>query len=386
MSVHSVSLPPNAGTSRGPASAKKKKNKNGGADEPHVYSSADFHHIHDVHVDSTLIPHEGMLSGELSGAGYAAYEETQLRKVGGWSSHIHKKPDFNLDTAQLKRLMQIMDRVRSRKKFDSKLLNLSKAADRQKMRMKMLEELIVVEDQNFRNERVLACGCSDPMRFCIVGDEVRLRQELEVMRADKHVINQREIARGGRTLLHEAVGNGHLPIVRVLLSDFRANPNVATLLGWASPLHLAAEKNHRQIAAYLIAFGANLRAVDSFGRTPLHMVCSEHMLRLFIKYADRLDPNTKSTEGLLPSQHYAKYAGEERNPTLELLMQRFEDRVRSEAAKELRLLQQEEWDRQQSDANDFPLAISQNSSIVDSRDPNNPHKRSKNLYKYQKGK
>ena len=362
----------------------KKKDKKG--DLAHVYSSLDLHHIHDVHVDSSLISHEGILSGEMAGAGYAAYEEMQLRKIGSWANHIHKKPDFNLDTMQLKRLMQVMDRVRMRKKQDSQVLNLSKASDRQRKRMQLLEELIVEEDTKFRNERVLACGCSDPMRFCIVGDEFRLKQELEVMRADKHVINQREIARGGRTLLHEAVGNGHLPIVRVLLSDFHANPNVPTLVGWASPLHLAAEKNHRQIAAYLIAFGANLRAVDGFGRTPLHVVCSEHMLKLFIKYADRFDANVKSTEGLLPSQHYAKYAGEVRNPTLELLMQRFEDRMRSEAAKELRLLQEEEWDRRQGEALEFPLAISQNSSIVDSRDPNNPHKRTKNLYKYQRGK
>lgn len=352
------------------------------------YSSANLHRIHDVHIDSTIIPHEGIFSGEMSGAGFEAFERMKLGQVAGWGDHLHNKDkkrgdDFNLDSGQLKKLTQIMDRVRVRKKQDSKMLNLTKAADRRVMRMRLLEELVVTEDEQFRLTRVVDSRCSDPMRFAIIGDEYRLRQELEV--GTQKIVNQRETARGGRTLLHEAVGNGHLHIVRMLLGDFKANPNVATLLGWASPLHLAAEKNFRQIAAYLIAFGANMRALDAFGRTPLHMVNSEHMLKLFMKYADRFDPNTKSTEGLLPSQHYAKNCGDDRNPTHELMMSCFEDKTRFERSKELRLEQQAAFDKQQGDVADFPHAISQNSSIPDSKEPDNPHKRTKNLYHYKGG-
>lgn len=386
-----VALPPRQYSSPVPpkkvkGNAKAKK----GLPPDHVYSSLDLHHIHDVHVDSHALEHagysesaaKGILSGETAGDGFEDFERKAMGKLG-WGGHVRKaewgEEEFNLDTYQLKRLQQIMDRVRVRKKQSSAMANLFRAEDRRRYKMEQLQALIVEADESFRVERIIKSRCSDPMRFTCTGDEYRLRQELEVY--GKKSVNVRDVRMGGRTLLHEAVGRGYLHIVRMLLSDFQANPNIATLLGWTSPLHLAVEKNYRQIAAYLIAFGANLKATDSYGRVPFHLVKSIGMMKLLLKYTDLFNPYTTTTEGLLPSQHYAKYCPEvEKIGPLEVMLQRAEDRGRSEEATRLRLEQQAVFDRAQGIVQDFPYVISENSSVVDSKDP---LLRTKNAYHYK---
>ena len=387
-----VALPPSPGPGKGkqpkhqnpqqPA-VKGKKGKKG--TEPHVYSSLDLHHVHDVHVDSKLIAHEGMLSGDDAGDAFDDYERNVLSKIGSWGKKVRKaewgEEEFNLDTYQLRRLTQIMDRVRVRRKQESKMANLFRAEDRKRYRMELLQELVIKADESFRIERIIQSKCSDLMRYTCVGDETRLRQELEVY--GKKLVNVRDMKMAGHTLLHEAVGRGHMAIVRMLLSDYHANPNVATLMGWTSPLHLAVEKDLRQIAAYLIAFGANLRALDSKGRIPLHYVQSIPVMKLLLKYTSRFDPCTKSTEGLMPSEHYAKYTDPEVIiPPLTIMLEKAQEAARHEAAKLERLAQQSLYDRTQGIVEDFPLAISQNSSLIDSQNPG--ARGLKNAYKYRR--
>ena len=85
------------------AAVTNKKSKNS-KQEPHVYSSTDLHHIHNVHIDSKVIAHDGMLSGDTEGDAFEGYEIEVMRKVGHWGSHARKKDwgeeEFNLDTYQ----------------------------------------------------------------------------------------------------------------------------------------------------------------------------------------------------------------------------------------------------------------------------------------------
>lgn len=383
-----VALPPSPSPQKPKAAGKGKGTKPtvkfGKTKEPHVYSSLDFNHIHDVHVDSSLVSHQGLFTGEDSGEGYQDFERTQLNKIGSWGKKTRKAEwgdeEFNLDTFQLRRLQQIMDRVRIRKKQDSKMASLFRAEDRKRYRMELLQELIVKADESFRIERIIQSKCSDLMRYCCVGDEHRLRQELDVSK--KSLVNVRDMKMGGHTLLHEAVGRGYLHIVRMLLSDFHANPNVATLMGWTSPLHLAVERDFRQIAAYLIAFGANLRATDTKGCIPLHLVKSIHVMKLLLKYVDRFDPCTKSAEGLLPSEHYAKYADEESKiGPLEIMLEKAQSESAREAAKRERIEQQALFDRANGIVQEFPYATSLGSTVMNSKDPT--AKGTKNAYHYK---
>jgi hypothetical protein len=106
-------------------------------------------------------------------------------------------------------------------------------------------------------------------------------------------------------------------------------------------------------------------------------------MKLLLKYPDRFDPCTKSVEGLLPSEHYDKYCDPEIKITpLVIMMEKAQDKSRSEAAKLERIEQQALYDRANGITAEFPLAISQNSSIIDSKDPNN--RGIKNAYHYQK--
>jgi len=355
---------------KAPKQAAGKPRRDGGLSE-HTHSALkieqDLHHIHDVRMDHNAVKHSGLASGEDSGVVWEDVERDAMRKIG-WGKQARKKEwgeeEFNLDTRQLKRLQEIMDRVRVRQKQQSKLGSLHRAADRKAYRMERLQELVVSSNARFRADRVVQSGCSEVMRFCIAGDDARLRQELEVY--GKKIVDKRDMKWGGHTLLHEAVGRGHLHIVSMLLSDFHANPNVATLLGWSSPLHMAVERDLRQIAAYLIAFGANLRGLDSYGRIPLHLVKSVSVMKLLLKYKHLFDVDTKSAEGLYPSQHYDKYCEEEEKiPPLVLMLQQAENKASRDRAREEREAEEEAYNRAQGIVADFPLAISQNSTLVD---------------------
>jgi|GEM_PF-1336798 len=78
---------------------------------------------------------------------------------------------------------------------------------------------------------------------------------------------------GGRpvrhTLLHIAAQRGRLENVKFLLS-YGANPDARDPDQGATPLHLCAEGNHRDIAETLVKAGADVNAKDATGCTPLH--------------------------------------------------------------------------------------------------------------------
>ncbi len=111
-----------------------------------------------------------------------------------------------------------------------------------------------------------------------------------------------EVDEDGRTLLHWASSGGHLDMVELLLTTYKADPNTADEEQWTpllsassagalpvvrrlvaagarldartsaggTPLHYAASKGREHVAAFLVEQGASLTATDKRGDTPLH--------------------------------------------------------------------------------------------------------------------
>ncbi|KAF0696473.1 Aste57867_12768 [Aphanomyces stellatus] len=74
----------------------------------------------------------------------------------------------------------------------------------------------------------------------------------------------------GRAVLHEACMRGKKDVVEYLLARTDCDIEIRTMLGHATPLHLASQAGERSIAFLLLSHGANATARDRFGSTPLH--------------------------------------------------------------------------------------------------------------------
>lgn len=90
--------------------------------------------------------------------------------------------------------------------------------------------------------------------------------------------------------------------------------------GMATALHIAVEKNHRQIASLLITFGADVNAKDKYDFTPLHLVNKKLIYKLLMKFG--ADPLVRSRLGQLPSEAYEKRCHDDGlEPDLDMLKQ-----------------------------------------------------------------
>jgi hypothetical protein len=74
---------------------------------------------------------------------------------------------------------------------------------------------------------------------------------------------------GGCSALHLAAANGKARVCRYLVEDLGFPVNARSSAG-EMPLVLAARSGHTATAAYLLERGADPRAPDSRGQTPLH--------------------------------------------------------------------------------------------------------------------
>jgi len=89
---------------------------------------------------------------------------------------------------------------------------------------------------------------------------------LLVRGADIHAVDREEC-----TAFQFAIMRNHLDVVRVLLANGEAvNTKFAGLLG-GTLLHGAVASQHHEIAAYLLAHGADINREDDCGQTPLHL-------------------------------------------------------------------------------------------------------------------
>ena len=106
---------------------------------------------------------------------------------------------------------------------------------------------------------------------------------LSCLRDGSVKVNTRNPA-DGRALLHQAALLGNKPMIKVLLSEFGAVPNVRTFIGGDTPLHCAAKAGARACCFFLIQGGANTMAMNRMKQTPLHFAATKNTARILIEY------------------------------------------------------------------------------------------------------
>ena len=213
--------------------------------------------------------------------------------------------DKVLSVSQVKRLKRMITQ-----KSSAEFVRSDQAKNEQ--RMERAREEIHRRVLHQLDERLRKMSVSEAMLQTVLGDEYLVRLELDLR---LHPIDERSSATG-HTLLSEAASRGYVPIVRMLLKDFGADPNIPTLLGASSPLHLAVIGSHRQIAAMLIIHGADLEAEDRYGNCPFHFVSNIKVLRLLLKHGANILKKNKA--GLTPLQYYLQHTNPDRGELSEV--------------------------------------------------------------------
>ena len=93
--------------------------------------------------------------------------------------------------------------------------------------------------------------------------------------------------------IHRAAENDSLDVVNVLLALRPADIDVTDMNGF-TPLQTAAENGSLDVVKALLALGADIKATNGFGWTPLHAACCFTGYR-FIHQVTRHDPSTTVT-------------------------------------------------------------------------------------------
>jgi ankyrin repeat protein len=99
--------------------------------------------------------------------------------------------------------------------------------------------------------------------------------------------------------LHLAAWEGHTEIAALLIAN-GADVHMQNRFG-STPLHFAAEQNNKEIVALLIANGAKVNTSDIYGSIPLHSAVKcghKEVVELFI--AKAADVNSKMDKGYTP--------------------------------------------------------------------------------------
>jgi ankyrin repeat protein len=107
---------------------------------------------------------------------------------------------------------------------------------------------------------------------CIQGDLEKVKSIIS--KRGSEIANEQD--KTGYTCLHYAARNGHLNICRLLLINYRVNPNLKTLSCQSTPLHRAAYIGNFEIVQLLLEQKSNPHDKDCDGKTALHK-CVEQL-------------------------------------------------------------------------------------------------------------
>ena len=133
------------------------------------------------------------------------------------------------------------------------------------------------------------------------GDVDKVRELLEGGKYDVYCVDLL-----GRTPLHWAVDNGHMGVVRVLVSEFQADIN--KFYGGETLLHKAADKDHLDVVRVLVSeCKANVNVRNDYGDTPLHLAvrkCHSDVIRVLSEF--KADVNVCNNHGDTPLHLAAK--------------------------------------------------------------------------------
>ncbi|MCG8486949.1 MAG: ankyrin repeat domain-containing protein [Chromatiales bacterium] len=157
----------------------------------------------------------------------------------------------------------------------------------------------------------LQAGCNSMGSIHVAALEGNLAEVRDLSRKGGS-INEKNSAAGvyeGFTPLHMAINNGHKDVALYLIKG-GANVNEKGKLG-RTPLHLAAYNGMPQVAKLLISRGAYVNASNEEGATPLHsaafgIVNSGDLLKILLAKGANVDSGTGTKIGT-PLIHATKY-------------------------------------------------------------------------------
>jgi ankyrin repeat protein/beta-lactamase regulating signal transducer with metallopeptidase domain len=108
--------------------------------------------------------------------------------------------------------------------------------------------------------------------------------------------------------IHDAAKQGDLAKVKAMLKD---NPDLVAIKDseGRTPLHRAVENGHKDVAALLLAQGANVNAKDKAGWTPLYRAVDRNKDMVELLLSQGADVNVKDHDGYAPL-HEAAWTGQ----------------------------------------------------------------------------
>jgi ankyrin repeat protein len=163
---------------------------------------------------------------------------------------------------------------------------------------------------------------AEAKKLIAMGNHQALQVKLTEYLADDPAFLSAETTTARTTLLHEATEADQVECVKKLIAK-GAHVN-AVALG-ETPLHKA---RSAQMVAALVADGADVRRIDSYGRTPLHVVAAKKMLdTAFALVNSGADVNAPDKNGATPL-HAAIQA--DNGPTVEMLLNNGGDALKAD--------------------------------------------------------